>query len=274
MNRRANGENLIRPEAVAGMFYPSQPAVLQEMVHSFIEQARLPELPSPPRALIVPHAGYIYSGPIAGYGYRALRELPPGSYTVLLLGPAHRAAVWGVAVGAFTAFRTPLGQVPVSQELVEQLLRQGKPFIRDLQAHLPEHSLEVQLPFLQSVMGDSVRLVPLLFGEVDPELVAAALTPLVQEDPSLLLVISSDLSHYYPYEVARKMDTALLSAVERGAAEEVAKGEACGMLPILTLMAIARQLGWRAHILDYRNSGDTAGDRARVVGYGAVAYTV
>jgi AmmeMemoRadiSam system protein B len=123
-------------------------------------------------------------------------------------------------------------------------------------------------------MGDSVRLVPLLFGEVDPELVAAALTPLVQEDPSLLLVISSDLSHYYPYEVARKMDTALLSAVERGAAEEVAKGEACGMLPILTLMAIARQLGWRAHILDYRNSGDTAGDRARVVGYGAVAYTV
>lgn len=273
MSRKFNGENLVRPEAVAGMFYPAQPAVLREMVNSFVEQARLPELPSPPRALIVPHAGYIYSGPIAGYGYRALRQLPPGSYTVLLLGPAHRAAVFGVAVGAFAAFRTPLGLIPVSQELVERLLQQGKPFVRDLQAHLPEHSLEVQLPFLQLVMGDSVHLVPLLFGEVDPELVASALLPLIREDPSLLLVISSDLSHYYPYEVARKMDTELLSAVERGVPEEVVRGEACGMLPILALMAIARQMGWRAHILDYRNSGDTAGDRARVVGYGAVVYT-
>ncbi len=273
MSRRSNGENLVRPEAVAGMFYPAQPAALREMVNSFVEQARLPELPGPLRAIIVPHAGYIYSGPIAGHGYRALRGLSPGPRTVLLLGPAHRAPVFGVAVGAFAAFRTPLGQVPVSQELVERLLQQGTPFVRDLQAHLPEHSLEVQVPFLQLVMGDAIRLVPLLFGEVDPELVATALMPLITDDPSVLLVISSDLSHYYPYEVARKLDTELLSAVERGAPDEVAKGEACGMLPILTLMAIARQLGWRAHILDYRNSGDTAGDRTRVVGYGAVAYT-
>ncbi len=263
----------VRPEAVAGTFYPAQPGVLQETVRSFLEEADVSKLTGTPRAVIAPHAGYIYSGPTAGYSFRALQMLPRQPRTVYLMGPAHYVPVLGVAVGAFRAFRTPLGLAPVAEEIVAALLEKGSPFVENAYAHQPEHSLEVEVPFLQVALGDSFRLVPLLFGEVDPRSVMSTLVELVSEDPSALVVVSSDLSHYHPYDVARRLDLEMLSAIERGDLVSVAKGEACGLLPILTLMMIAHQLGWQAHLLDYRNSGDTAGDRANVVGYGAVAYT-
>ncbi|MCD6289207.1 MAG: AmmeMemoRadiSam system protein B [Anaerolineae bacterium] len=263
----------VRSEAVAGTFYPAQPDVLRKAVASFIEAADVSDLPAPPRAVIAPHAGYIYSGPVAGYSYRVLQSLPKRRYLVFLMGPAHYVPVSGVAVGMFSAFHTPLGQVPVAEDVTGQLLASGAPFVEDQYAHLPEHSLEVQIPFLQVALGDGFRLVPLLFGQVDPIPVADTLLPFVAHDEDALIVVSSDLSHYHPYDAARRLDLETLAAIERGDMAAAARGEACGIYPVLTLMAIAHRLGWRAHILDYRNSGDTAGDRTRVVGYGAVAYT-
>ncbi|NOZ29275.1 MAG: AmmeMemoRadiSam system protein B [Chloroflexi bacterium] len=265
--------DLVRPEAVAGTFYPAQPDVLRRQVLLYIAQASIPELPGPPRAVIAPHAGYIYSGPIAGYSYRVLQMLPPRPRVVYLMGPAHYVPVSGVAVGAFAAFRTPLGQVPVALEIVDELLQAGEPFVEDLHAHQPEHSLEVQVPFLQLALEGQFRLVPLLFGQVDPRSVAAVLEDLIARDPDALVVVSSDLSHYHSYEVARRLDRELLVAIEREDLAGVVRGEACGVFPILTLMWIARRLHWQPHLLDYRNSGDTAGDRSHVVGYAAVAYT-
>ncbi len=273
MSGAAVRKGSVRPEAVAGTFYPAQPSVLREMVASFIEQARPPDLSGAPRAVIAPHAGYVYSGPIAGYSYRILQELPRRPRTIFLMGPAHYVPVSGVAVGTFAAFRTPLGQVPVAEETAERLVREGAPFTTDHNAHLPEHSLEVQVPFLQVALGDTFHLVPLLFGQVDPQAVVPALADLMIQDSDALIVVSSDLSHYHPYNVARRLDLEVLTAIERGDLPGVMKGEACGVLPILTLMALACRLGWQPHILDYRNSGDTAGDRTRVVGYGAIVYT-
>lgn len=261
----------VRPPAVAGMFYPAQPPLLRAQVEAYLAAARLPALPGAVRAVIAPHAGYIYSGPVAGYSFRALPDLT--GRTVYLLGPAHYVPVHGVAAGTFRAMRTPLGEAPVATDRVADLVAAGGPMHYNDEAHEPEHSLEVEVPFLQ-VRGDgNFRLVPLLFGTVDPDRVAAALAAHLAADASALVVVSSDLSHYHPYDTARRLDTAFLKAVVAGDVVAVHQGEACGLLPILTLMLLAERLGWQPHLLDYRNSGDTAGDRRRVVGYGAVAYT-
>jgi AmmeMemoRadiSam system protein B len=224
-------------------------------------------------AVVVPHAGYVYSGPIAGCGYRTLRSLAVQSRTVLLMGPAHRVPVSGIAVGDFAAFRTPLGVATVEQQIVARLTRAAPWFGADRYAHLPEHSLEVQVPFLQVLWGDAFSLAPLLCGRADPEAIAAILLDIVVADPEIVTVVSSDLSHYHPYETARRLDQEMLAAIERDDPAAVAEGEACGVIPILILMAMARELRWKAHILDSRSSGDTAGDRERVVGYAAIAYT-
>lgn len=261
----------VRRPAVAGMFYPAQPPLLRAQIEEYLAAARLPELPGPVRAVIAPHAGYIYSGPVAGYSFRALPDLQ--GRTVYLLGPAHYVPVRGVAAGTFRAMRTPLGEAPVATDVVADLIAAGEPVHYDDEAHTPEHSLEVEVPFLQ-VLGDGhFRLVPLLFGTVDPAHAAEALADRLAADATALVVVSSDLSHYYPYDTARRLDTAFLKALVVGDVAAVGRGEACGLLPILTLMLLAERLGWQPHLLDYRNSGDTAGDRQRVVGYGAVAYT-
>ena len=225
------------------------------------------------RAIVAPHAGYIYSGPVAGYSYKALDLDPISSQTAILVGPAHYVPVEGVAVGDFDAYETPLGQIPVDQEALSVLSRNNPLFIPQRAPHIPEHSLEVQLPFLQVRKPHHLRLVPLLLGHTEPEPVAAALLSFVQAHPSARLVISSDLSHFYPYEKARALDTAFLQAVLDFDFETVRRGEACGRIPILVLMHLAQELGWRPHLLDYRNSGDTAGDKMRVVGYAAIAFT-
>ncbi|NOX61817.1 MAG: AmmeMemoRadiSam system protein B [Chloroflexi bacterium] len=261
----------VRPPAVAGAFYPASPDHLRAQVEAYLAAAKLPPLSGEVRAVIAPHAGYIYSGPIAGYSFAALPSLQ--NRTIYLMGPAHYTPVYGVATCTHRAFETPLGQVPVAVETAEWLVERDSIFLFDDQAHAPEHSLEVELPFLQVREPTGWRIAPLLFGNVNPEKVAAALIDALGNDPDALIVVSSDLSHYHSYGQARRLDETFLQALVEGDAATVARGEACGRLPILTLMALAQQFGWRAHLLDYRNSGDTAGDRQRVVGYAAVAFT-
>ncbi len=261
----------IRQPAVAGAFYPAQQERLLQMLVSFLEAASPPRLQEV-RALISPHAGYIYSGPIAAYGYRLLMMQETRPRRIYLLGPAHRVWVRGVAAGTYAAFRTPLGDVPVDVVHLDRILSAATLIHALPVAHRDEHCLEVQLPFLQVVYdGDVPPIVPLLFGDVDPRAVARELAPFIGPDD--LIIVSSDLSHYYPYERARALDTAFLQALLDGDVAGVARGEACGQLPILTLMTLAEARGWQPHLLDYRNSGDTAGDHRQVVGYASVAYT-
>ncbi len=264
-------ETTIREPAVAGRFYPAEPTRLRAMVREFLDEASVPSL-GHVRAVIAPHAGYIFSGPIAGYAFKVWENIPQRPRTIYLMGPAHYVYVPGIAVGKFQAFSTPLGTVPVAEELVDTLLDHDGPFLRANDAHLPEHCLEVELPFLQVVFTNQMRIVPMLFGHVDPMQAVPILADLVRSDPNALIVVSSDLSHYHDYWTARRLDTSLLDAIVQGDMETARKGEACGILPILTLMGVASRLGWTPHLLDYRNSGDTAGDKARVVGYAAVAY--
>lgn len=260
-----------RPAAVAGSFYPAQPQRLRAAVEHYLAEAEVPRLEGTVRAVIAPHAGYVYSGPTAGYSFRALPGLD--GRTIFLLGPAHYAPVTGVAAGLFPAMLTPLGQAPVATAVLTQLMAAGDLVREDPQAHAPEHCLEVELPFLQVLGGASFQVAPLLFGRVNPQRAADLLYDFLVHDAAALVVISSDLSHFHSYDVARKLDMSFLEAVVRGDYSAAERGEACGLLSILTLMLLAGRFGWRPHWLDYRNSGDTAGDRRRVVGYGAVAYT-
>ena len=260
----------IRQPAVAGQFYPSDPDVLRRSVQKYVEEATLPEGLDSVRAIIAPHAGYVYSGPTAGYAFKALAALSQKEWTVFLLGPAHRAYFDGVALGNYSAFRTPLGDAPIAVDRVAEMLARSSLYTRAPEAHAHEHCLEVEVPFLQVTLPD-FRLVPMLFGDVDPREVAMELADHVGEDD--LVVVSNDLSHFYPYDQAQQLDHAVLEAVMADDERGVLGGEACGRAPMVALMGIARRKGWNPHLLDYRTSGDTAGDRMRVVGYGSVAYT-
>ena len=260
----------IRRPAVAGTFYPGNPVALRRAVRQYIDDADLPADLGAVRAVIAPHAGYIYSGPTAGYAFRALATLPEKEWTVFLLGPAHRVAVRGVALGNYSAFRTPLGDAPVAVDRLAAISARSPVYVFAPQAHALEHCLEVEVPFLQVVLP-KFRLVPMLYGDVDPQQVAQDLANDLGEDD--LIVISSDLSHYYPHDTAQRLDRAFLQAVLDGDKREALRGEACGRIPVVTAMDIARRRGWKAHLLDYRTSGDTSGDKWQVVGYGAVAYT-
>ncbi len=260
----------IRNPAVAGAFYPSDPVLLREMISKYLESAPLLEI-GKVRGAISPHAGYIYSGPVAAYTYRQFQSLPPLERTVFLIGPAHYVFVPGVAVGTYLRLLTPLGEVNVDVEKCDALLSLGDPFIPAPQAHEPEHSLEVQLPFLQLTVPGEFKVVPLLVGDADPTDIAVGLMKVLGDED--ILLVSSDLSHYHRYDDARIRDTSFLEGVLDFDFSSVARGEACGLIPILSLMIVAREKGWKPHLLDYRNSGDTSGDRSRVVGYGSVVYT-
>lgn len=259
----------VRLPTAAGSFYPTQAQKLREMIDRYLQQASAPALEAV-RALIVPHAGYVYSGPIAAFGYTLLEARTPPPSRAVLLGPAHRVWFQGVALGDFDAFETPLGRVTVDREFLTRLADGDSPFHLLSRAHGGEHCLEVQLPFLQTVLPDAV-IAPLLYGEVDPTAAGEALIPhLTEED---VVIVSSDLSHYHPYEQAERLDRGFIDAVLHGVARRVQQGEACGQAPILSLMAIAESKGWQPHLLDYRNSGDTSGNTNQVVGYAAIAYT-
>ncbi len=239
-------------------------------LEGYIDKASLPSDLEKVRAVIAPHAGYVYSGTTAGYAFKALKKLSGDIHTVFLLGPAHRVPVNGVALGNYSAFRTPLGDVPVAVDRVAEMLNSASIYTGAPGAHKSEHCLEVQLPFLQVSLGD-FRLVPMLYGQVEPEAVTDDLVDRLTEDD--LVVVSSDLSHFHSYDEARKLDQAFLDALLEGDEAGIRRGEACGRAPVMTLVQISQRLGWDPHLLDYRNSGNTSGERSRVVGYGSVAYT-
>jgi len=259
----------IRPPAVAGMFYPGDGPTLKADIQAMLSRVPPAEGERPPKALIVPHAGYIYSGPIAASAYARLRPLRDRIHRVVLLGPTHRIGVRGLALPSCDAFATPLGTVPVDHE-AEALLAGLPQVIRHPATHAQEHSLEVQLPFLQEVLGD-FSLLPLAVGDASPEEVAQVLEALWGGRVTLM-VISSDLSHYHSWAVARDMDSASAQSITQ-LTSFLNHDQACGATPINGLLLLAKRLGLIPQLLDLRNSGDTAGDRQRVVGYGAFAFT-
>ncbi|MFP4344081.1 MAG: AmmeMemoRadiSam system protein B [Anaerolineales bacterium] len=258
----------VRAPAVAGAFYPRSILELNQMLDTYLSRAD-PAALDGVRAVIVPHAGYIYSGPIAAFGYKVLAEQEQSPTRIYLLGPSHRGWFPGVALADYEAFQTPLGNQPVDQEALHRLADDSDLFHLLPHAHDNEHSLEVQLPFLQRLYPD-VPIVPILFGNVDPEEVGRVLVKHLEAQD--LIVVSSDLSHYHDYTEARRLDQTFLDALLSNNPAQVDQGEACGRAPILALMTIAEEQGWEPHLLDYRSSGDTAGDRAQVVGYAAIAY--
>jgi MEMO1 family protein len=276
-----NGDPYIRQPAVAGRFYPANGATLAGEVKHLLDSSS-PRTLGRVRALVAPHAGYACSGEVAAAAYRTLAasmpqvqqgtesELGP---TVYLLGPAHWKAVHGVGLSGAAIFATPLGPVPVATDRLQQLAALGGQYHGDDAAHAPEHCLEVHLPFLQTVLA-APRIVPMLFDDgAVPEQVAGDLCALLEDSPADLVVVSTDLSHYHPYQEAIILDHGFLKALATRDMAAANAGEACGLLPVLCLMHVAQHFGWRPHLLAYANSGDTCGSRREVVGYGAVAYT-
>lgn len=264
---RANYTNAsVRPPAVAGLFYPEDPVELRESVMSYLDDAPAPLVPKRPSSFIVPHAGYIYSGSTAAVAYRALgSDQPPRR--IVLIGPSHRVYVKGVAVPKAEAFATPLGTIQIDRELKREL-HSLEDVIESDEPHRFEHSLEVQLPFLQ-VLFDELTLLPLVAGEASPSAVASILERTVQEEDTVILA-SSDLSHYLSYAQAQQVD-ALTNRAILNREPTLNGNQACGAVPINGLLHLARHHGLTVQELARCNSGDTAGDRNRVVGYGAYA---
>jgi len=258
----------IRPAAVAGSFYPDSPALLAEAVDACLRGATCVPAGLAPKVLLAPHAGFIYSGPIAGSAYALLAPWRERIRRVVLLGPSHRVALRGLAAPRARAFVTPLGEVAVDRAALAGLADLPQVGFNDA-AHALEHALEVQLPFLQRVL-ERFTFVPLLVGRATPDDVAEVLERLWGGDETLI-VISSDLSHYLPYAEARSRDRATIERVLR-LDMELDVHDACGAAPLAGALVAAQRHGLAARLLDLRNSGDTAGDRARVVGYGAVAF--
>ena len=259
----------VRPAAVAGAFYPGEASLLAAEIAGCLREARGPRPGErPPKAIIAPHAGYRYSGPVAASAYALLAPLRGRVSRVVLAGPAHRVFVRGAAVPRAEAFATPLGDVSLDLEALERLRR--LPFVESSDpAHALEHSLEVHLPFLLAVLGE-FRLVPVVVGDATPQEMAALLEAVWGGDETLV-VVSSDLSHFLPYEAARERDRATAGEI-LSLSPRIEPEEACGAAPVNGLLEVARRRGLAAQLLDLRNSGDTAGGRSQVVGYGAFAF--
>jgi len=276
----------IREPAVAGLFYKKDPAELAQEIDACLAAAKVGPLDGELKALICPHAGYAYSGPVAAFAYRLLAG--HDYQTVVVMGPSHYADLRAASVTKADLFRTPLGDVPISGKARQ--LAQLRPFAlepdclvqrpnwwRDSSRSAPdedtadtwEHSVEVEVPFLQRMLK-SFELVPVVCGEIDEEKAARALLQIL--DDRTLIVASSDLSHYDTYANAQKRDRRCIEAICRLDPDAVGDEDACGHTPIRTLLYVAKQRGWQARLLDYRNSGDTSGDKSRVVGYAAIAF--
>jgi AmmeMemoRadiSam system protein B len=253
----------IREPAVAGTFYPANPLELQSMLHTYLSE---PEADGPPpKAMIVPHAGYIYSGPVAASGYARLQQAADRIDQVLLLGPAHRVGFRGLAASSADGFKTPLGTIPLDTAAIRDILALPQVHLND-EAHRLEHSLEVHLPFLQVTLNQ-FTLVPLVVGDASPNEVSEVIGHF-WDRPGTLVIISSDLSHFHDYETAVQLDRNTSDAIENLALEKIDYDHACGRNPVNGLLLYARQHGLAAHTIDLRNSGDTAGPRNQVVGYG------
>lgn len=261
----------VRPAAVAGMFYPASRQQLSADIQHYLDQAIVPDaLPAgAPKVIVVPHAGYVYSAPVAASAYRLLEAARRTIKKVVLLGPSHRVGFSGLACSSAEAFETPLGTVPLDVNSCRMLL--SHPAVMELdQAHAQEHSLEVQLPFLQAVLDD-FEIIPLVVGDTPKDVTADVLNRVWGGDETLI-VISSDLSHYHDYQTARSMDSQTSEFIAGLQPEKISYDMACGRAPLIGALDIARRKHLQPYVLDIRNSGDTAGPKDRVVGYGAYAF--
>lgn len=275
MQAAAERPGRVRPPSVAGMFYPAAPDVLLAEVQGLLHAAR-PPLDGPvtrPKAIIVPHAGYVYSGPVAATAYALLQATRPSLTPIsriILLGPAHFVGFRGLALPGVDALATPLGQIPLDRNGVAAAL--SFPQVAELpQAHAREHSIEVHLPFLQAVLP-RFSIVPLLVGDAAPWEVAEVLAVLWGGDETAI-VVSTDLSHYHPYDEARALDSDTARRIVARDYADLEGEQACGAAPVRGLLYEATQRDLAVHLCDLRSSGDTAGDRRRVVGYGSFALT-
>jgi MEMO1 family protein len=260
----------VRPAAVAGMFYPGAPRALEASVRALLDAAPRPASADAawPKALIVPHAGYVYSGPIAASAYARLLSGRSLIRRVVLLGPVHRVPIRGLALPGADSFVTPLGAVAVDAEAAAHL--RALPQVCESEAaHSLEHSLEVQLPFLQTML-DEFTLVPLAVGDASPTEVAEVIER-VWGGSETLIVVSSDLSHYHPYDEATEIDRSTADEI-LALADTLDHQQACGATPINGFALCARRHGLKPELIDLRNSGDTAGEKSRVVGYAAFAF--
>jgi AmmeMemoRadiSam system protein B len=262
----------IRPPAVAGLFYPHDPQELRAVLDDCSAQAARLATPSAarssmPKALIAPHAGYVYSGPIAASAYGALDDAAHRIERVVLIGPSHFVRFSGLAVSRASAFETPLGAVPVDDSMRREILRLPHVMAADF-PHAREHSLEAQLPFLQVLLGE-FRMLPIATGEATAREVATALE-CIWGDEETLIIVSTDLSHHLRYETARGVDAATAQAI-LACSTELNGEQACGCVGINGLMQVAAERALEVRLLDLRNSGDTTAERSRVVGYGAFA---
>jgi AmmeMemoRadiSam system protein B/AmmeMemoRadiSam system protein A len=270
--RHPVNSNLARPAAVAGRFYPADAVELADAVDAFVRAAGPPANGAtgrPPKLLLAPHAGYVYSGTVAASAYAPLAQWAGVIRRVVLLGPTHRVALRGLAAPSSAAFDTPLGRIAVDKQALEAIDAWPQVTVNDA-VHAQEHALEVQLPFLQRTLAGAFTLVPLVVGHASPEAVAQVLERLWGGDETLI-VISSDLSHYLPYDEARARDRATIERV-LNLDPRLDHDRACGATPLAGALIAARRHGLRPRLADLRNSGDTAGDRSRVVGYASVVF--
>lgn len=260
---------VLRPAAVAGMFYPADAAELARQVETLLAEVPPPPAGAPlPKVLIAPHAGYVYSGPVAAHAYALLRPARGKITRVVLMGPSHRVAFRGIAISGADSWATPLGAIALDKEGADRVMTLPMVGILD-KAHDAEHSLEVHLPFLKAVLGD-FHLLPLVCGETPRDVVAAVLDE-AWGGAETLIVISTDLSHYLDYDSCRRMDGGTVAAIEHLDPVPIGGAQACGRVPVAGILIAARARGMRIQTLDVRNSGDTAGPKDRVVGYGAWA---
>lgn len=275
----AVAENVRKP-AVSGSFYPSKASELREMIKGFLDKATKEKIKGELIALIVPHAGFVFSGQVAAHSYKQLegRDFD----TIILIGDSHRTRFSGASIGNYSYYRTPLGDVPVDKTLVKRLIKENQSLDFYPQAHRWEHSLEVQLPFLQTVLKD-FKIVPIIIGERSLEICKILGDALIKhtKDRDVLFIASTDLSHFHPYDRAVEIDERTISAMERLDAEELFHGleegryKLCGGAATVTTILVAQGLGAKqAKLLKYANSGDVPfGDKSRVVGYAAMAIT-
>lgn len=257
----------VRQPAFAGMFYPGNPTELASVVRRCISDASPIPAEAPAKAFVLPHAGYVYSGPVAGTGYRAMEHERAVIRRIILLGPSHRMAFRGLALSASSSFATPLGEVPVDEAAVSKALT--LPGVQILEeAHAHEHGLEVHLPFLQTALNQ-FAIVPLVVGEASATEVSAVLEAL-WGSAETRIIISSDLSHYHDHTTAQQLDQQTAEDILN--LRPVKTTQACGAYPLNGLLHSARTHSLRPRLLDLRNSGDTGGDKSRVVGYGAFTF--
>jgi AmmeMemoRadiSam system protein B len=272
---------LVREAAVAGTFYPDDPKILAGEIQGYLKNAKVEEIEGEVVGLISPHAGYVYSGQVAAYGMKAI--ISRGHYdTVIVIGPSHRAYFEGAAIMDRGSYRTPLGAVDIDEELARAIMDESKLVFSNIGVHGPEHSLEVQIPFLQTVLSN-FKLVPMVMGsqegDVCESLAKAIYGGIKRRGKHVLVVGSTDLSHYHSYAEAKKLDKLVVNRLEKFDVQGMLEDfngemcEACGRGPIVVTMMLSRLLGAsESKVLKYANSGDVSGDKSQVVGYTSAVF--